>query len=347
MHTFNNIQIYYFSGTGNSLNVATWFHQIAVEKNYTCTIENIAKIDIHSIPKPEIDSLVVFISPVHGFNYPPIMLDFIFHFPKSKNPVVLMNTRAGMLLGKWITPGITGVAFYFSALILLLKGYKIKALLPVDLPSNWISVHPGLNERTITYLHEKNRVKVKSFASKIIFGKTDFKSVREIIQDILISPIAFLYYFVGRFLFAKSYFASNDCDNCGICSKNCPVQAIITIDKRLYWKFSCESCMKCMSNCHTKAIETAHGFVITWLILASIVIGFVFRLFEINIVRINNGFIHFILETGLTLAFLGFGYRLVHYLMRFSFIERLMVYTSLTKNKFWGKRYKALKDKMN
>ena len=72
------------------------------------------------------------------------MLNFLIHFPKGRNKVLLINTRAGMLIGKWITPGLTGIAFYFSALVLKLKGYSIKAMFPVDLPSNWISVHPGL-----------------------------------------------------------------------------------------------------------------------------------------------------------------------------------------------------------
>ena len=50
------------------------------------------------------------------------------------------------------------------------------------------------------------------------------------------------------------------------------------------------------------------------------------------------------IETALFLLFLGLMYRIVHYLMRFKIFERLMVYTSLTKFKFWGKRYKSLKD---
>jgi hypothetical protein len=55
---------------------------------------------------------------------PAIMLKFIRRFPKWKNKVVLMNTRAGMLIGKFITPGLTGIAFYLSALILFLKGFQ-------------------------------------------------------------------------------------------------------------------------------------------------------------------------------------------------------------------------------
>ena len=116
---YQKVIIYYFSGTGNSKNVAIWLSQVAEENNIECQIINISQIDRLSIAPPEADSLVVFISPIHGFNYPPIMLNFIMRFPKGKNKVVLMNTRAGMLIGKFITPGLTGIAFYLSALILI------------------------------------------------------------------------------------------------------------------------------------------------------------------------------------------------------------------------------------
>ncbi len=44
------------------------------------------------------------------------------------------------------------------------------------------------------------------------------------------------------------------------------------------------------------------------------------------------------------LSILALLHRIIHYLMRFKIFERLMVYTSLTKFKFWGRRYKALKE---
>jgi len=199
MAVYNHLVIYYFAGTGNSKNVAKWLAKSAEEKNIKVELVDISKSERRSVKPPPADALVVFISPIHGFNYPPIMLNFIMHFPRGKNKVILMNTRAGMLIKKWITPGLTGIAFYFSALILLIKGYSIKGMYPVNLPSNWIFVHPGLNERTVKYLHEKNKERVSEFAERIFAGKSDFKSVREIIQDVLISPIAILYYCIGRF----------------------------------------------------------------------------------------------------------------------------------------------------
>jgi Pyruvate/2-oxoacid:ferredoxin oxidoreductase delta subunit len=259
---YKKLLVYYFSGTGNSQKVTYWLSLVAKEMNIETENFNIADINRFSIHAPAQDALLVFISPVHGFNYPPIMLHFIFHFPKGNNNVLLMDTRAGMLIGKWITPGMSGVTFYLSSLILKSKGYRIKSMYPVDLPSNWISVHPGLKENAVNYILKRNKERVTIFAHKMLNGGSDFKSVSFIILDILVFPISVCYYFIGRFLFAKTYYASRDCNHCYICIKDCPTKAIIKVDDRPFWTFRCESCMHCMSNCPKKAIETSHGSTI-------------------------------------------------------------------------------------
>lgn len=344
MIAYQKLVVYFFSGTGNSENVANWLAYVAKEKGMEVDLVNIAKIDRRALPAPEPDTLLAFASPIHGFNYPPVMLNFLLHFPKAKNNVLLLNTRAGMLIGKWITPGLTGIAFYSAALVLKMKGYSIRSMFPVDLPSNWISVHPGLNDRTVKYLHERNREKVYRFARKVLDGGTDFRGVREIIQDLLISPISLGYYFIGRFFFSKTYYASTDCDNCGLCIKSCPVKAIKTLDNRPFWTFNCESCMRCMSNCPQRAIETAHGSIVLITIISSLAFsGLFYHYFKLWFFDIENTLLGFILESALFLGILAIWYRLLHFAMRLKFVERLVVYTSLTKYKFWGRRYRALK----
>jgi ferredoxin len=344
MENYHKINIYYFSGTGNSRNVSQWIAEQASVKGIACSQYNIAQIDRLKIDIPEPGSLLIFVSPVHGFNYPPVMLNFIFRFPKANGHVALMNTRAGMLIGKFITPGLSGITFYLSALILKLKGYSIRAMVPVDMPSNWISIHPGLNKPTIEYLHQKNKERVTRFSERILNGKTQFRNLYEIGWDALISPIAVLYYFIGRFILAKSYYASSDCNNCGVCYNGCPVKAIKLVDHRPYWSFMCESCMKCMGNCPQKAIETAHGFFIGFIILFnSVILYYFYRYFSLFFFEIKSELLKFIIEPVIMIGCLQVSYHLVHYLMRFRFFERMMVYTSLTKYKFWGRRYKALK----
>jgi len=341
----NKLIIYYFSGTGNSANVAHWVAQVANEKGISAETLNIAHVDRLSIQTPDNDTTIAFCSPVHGFNYPPAMLAFIRRFPKGKNPVLLLNTRAGMLIGKWNTPGLSGIAFYFSAIILALKGYKIQAMFPVDMPSNWISVHPGLNKRTVEYLHERNKKRVFKFADKVLEGKKDFRSVREIIQDLLVSPIAIGYYFVGRFYIAKTYYATVDCTNCDLCIKQCPVKAIKTVDGRPFWTFKCESCMHCMSYCPHRAIETAHGPIILFSVIFSGIVWATVEQSFGSLLQLDNSLVNIVLQSALMILLLALWYRILHFLLRYKWFNRLITYTSLTFYKFWGRRYKALKEK--
>jgi len=344
MNETRKLIIYYFSGTGNSKNIAHWFANVANNKGFDCEIFNIAQIDRLNMVNPIPGALIAFISPVHGFNYPPVMLHFILRFPSGKNQVLLLNTRAGMLIGKFITPGLSGITFYLSALILKIKGFSIKAMFPVDLPSNWISLHPGLNEHTVKFLYGKNFERVDAFANRVLSGKRDFRSLREIVQDMLVSPISIIYYLVGRFFISRTFIASRDCNDCGLCIKSCPVKAIKKVDNRPFWTFNCESCMKCIGNCPHKAIEVAHGFFAGFILLmVAIMLPFFYRYFELFGFKLEPGLIKNILDIIIYLALLELFYRIVHFLMRFSIFERLVIYTSLTKYQFWGRKYKAPK----
>lgn len=339
-----HVIIYYFTGTGNAENVAHWVEQIAFKKELTCEIINIASIESFPIEAPANDALLVMISPIHGFNYPPIMVQFISHFPKGNNPVILMNTRAGMLIGKWVTPGLTGIAFYFASLILIFKGYPINGLIPVDMPSNWISLHPSLNDRTIGFIHQKMKAKVIKRAHLFLEGEKTYPAFKEIILDLAIAPISLGYYFIGRFILSKTFFATSDCDNCGACIKKCPVKAITLVNSIPFWKLTCESCMRCMSTCPKRAIESAHGFVLAVALAFNVgLIRSARHFFPEMIEKINPFLFDWVIQALIFIIFITLCYRVMHFMLRFRWFNKLMQYTSLTHYRFWGKRYKAIR----
>jgi ferredoxin len=347
---YEKVILYYFSGTGNARNVANWIAEIAMQKGISVEITDISKIDRKHVEQPVKNALIGFCSPTHGFNFPPIILNFLLRFPKSdNNAAFIINTRAGMKLNKIFVPGLSGIAQLFALFVLLFKGYKIIGMRPIDLPSNWISLHPGLKTKVVESMTEHCKRISEQFAEKIFSGKRDYRALFDLIQDLLISPVSIGYYFVGRFFFAKTFIASRDCNLCGICIKSCPLQAIKEIDKRPFWTYSCESCMKCMNACPERAIQTAHGFIIGFSFLVfTFGLEYFFR-FTIDklasagtIPLLENSDFRFTIGSFLAIPVLFASYRIVHYLMRFSFFERLIIYTSLTSYKFW-RRYRAVK----
>ncbi len=340
MDQIKSILLFYFSGTGNARQVARWFSEFAVSKGLECMLKNIEKTDIHELEPFNSDTLIMIISPIHGFNFPKITLRFLQHLPKGKNNVVLMNTRAGMRIGRFVTPGLTGIAFMLSSLLLKRKGYTITGQIPFDMPSNWISIHPALNAKSVAFLHKENYARAQKHAEKVFSGKKDFLAYRDLIQDILIAPISLGYYLFGRFAFAKSFYATSACDHCGLCIKNCPVQAIKYVNDRPFWTFSCESCMKCMNACPKRAIETAHGLFAVVSVINSILITVLID----QLVFISQyKSLRFILLTSIFFGMLWVLYRVQHLALKNKFITKIISFSSLTNFKFWG-RYRSIPD---
>ena len=335
MRHFQKIVIYYFTGTGNAKMIAAWLSGFASEMGIPCQIINIAKKDGSHLKHIDVDSLIVIISPVHGFNFPPITLDFIRRFPDGKNPVVLMNTRGGLKIGNFVTPGLTGIAFMLSSFILRKKGYKVVGQIPFDMPSNWISIHPALRQQTTEFIYEKNHACVKKHFQILISNGKDFSARKNMIQDVLIAPVSFAYYFIGRYFLAKSYYASSDCSNCNECIKLCPAKAIKMINNRPFWTFKCESCMKCINHCPEDAIEVTHGL---WVVVSfSVSVISTFLLQHLLPDTAQHWMIRFLLFSILLIGFMALFYRIQHVALKNPFVAKLISLTSLTHYKFWGR----------
>lgn len=347
MITFNKIRIFYFSGTGNAFTAANWIGNYASSTKIESQIINIADDSEFNELDLSQDTLIGFCYPTHGFNAPPIVIKFLRKFPQTnrKTKFFTLNTRAGMKASKLFTPGISGLAFILPLFILLSKGYKAVGYRPLDLPSNWISVHPGLRKQIVESIFERCEPLTIAFISKILSGKKSFNRLYELPIDIAISPIALGYYFYGRFILSKTFIATKDCNLCGLCEKECPVNAIIIKDGLPYWTYKCESCMHCMNICPQRAIETPHGFTaISWVIAFALAPPIVMIMSDSFGTQENNFSKLFI-----KLLIYVFGwllimvlYKIMHKLMKFRLFNNIVKYTSLTRLKFW-RRYMAPK----
>jgi ferredoxin len=335
------IKIFYFSGTGNARQIASWFSELAVERGIDCRLFDISQTDVRSIDCVNPQDPVIFIAPVHGFNYPKVALDFICRFPKGKNRAVLMCTGGGMRIGRFITPGVAGAAFMLSSAILWRKGYQIGGHVIFDMPTNWISLHPAMDEKSAKYIFEKIHARVKKHFEKIHAGKNDFSALNRIVADAIVALPSVAYLFGGRFFLSKMLYASHKCDNCNLCVKECPVKAIKTVGQHPFWTYRCESCMKCLNICPVRAIEAAHGlvalFFYVWITGSAILMGllpdfFHHRLAEFLIVQVLFCF-----------GLLFLMYRFQHLLLRNRTIAKIISFTSLSRYRFWGRYYAKFK----
>lgn len=340
MKKYNKVIIYYFTGTGNALKAGRWICAEAEKKNIEARMY---PIDDNYKPNPdEFDSktLIGFLSPTHGFNLAPAMLKFIVKFPTgTKADVFILNTRAGLKLFKIFLPGLSGAAQFLPMIILKLKGYNIMGGLPLDMPSNWLLVHPGLNSATVDAIVNRCEGKTKEFINNIFSGKRIFRKMLVSLPfDIAILPITFMYYFYARFIFAKTMIYTSNCNSCMICVNNCPVKAIKIVNNRPYWSYSCESCMRCINICPRASIQTSHLIFIMILIIP----GYLFNHFLAGYIKLpdflNYGFVLSIIEMAITLVELFILYAVIQRFLKYKFIGNLFKYTSFSA--YWRK-YRA------
>ncbi len=340
---YKSLIVYYFSGTGNALKASEWLIEKAREYNINTSLHSIDRFG--KIEKPDIKgkTLIAFCYPTHGFNAAPIMLKFISKFPRGKTDVVIINTRGGLKFGKIYFPGLSGAAILLPMLLLILKGYKISGALPFDLPSNWISLHPGLTDNAVNDIVSRRRNQLYSFADRLFQKGSayNYKFFLYMPLDIAVIPIMIGYYFFFRYILAKTFYASADCNDCRICEVNCPTNSITIVNDRPFWSYTCESCMRCISTCPKKSIQTAHSFIIPLLYLISL-IPIVAAVYNVLNIEIGKGIIASILETllnwGFTILLTVTAYRIFSYLLKIKFINRIFEYTSLTR--YW-RRYTA------
>ena len=351
MKDYKNLLIIYYSGTGNSKRVSEWIEKKAKEKGLNTYIYSYKQFISQPIAEIKGETLIGFCSATHGFNLPHSFIKLIIKFSLLKgSDVFIVNTRAGMKISKLFLPGLSGITQFFPAIVLKLKGYKIIGMQPVDLPSNWISLHPGLKEKVVKSICERWQRIISSFTEKILSGKrVYFPAFISLPFDLLVAPIALGYYFVGRFILAKTFFATDKCNNCGLCIQQCPTQSIKLIDERPYWKLSCESCMHCMNYCPERAIETSHSVVIplTYLIFAFLnpyIAKQVMGLFgnQLHSLRLLNETAVFIIQALITIGLFAVIYYIIHRLMHYRFFIKLMANTTITRFKFW-RRYRIPK----
>jgi Pyruvate/2-oxoacid:ferredoxin oxidoreductase delta subunit len=343
---YQRLIIYYLSGTGNALIAANWFADHAQAQGMTAEIISIDRFRTPlQAPKSE-GTVMGFLYPTHGFSLPWYMLKFILAFPCGRRDIFCVNTFGGTKIGKLHLPGLSGLALILPALIFFLKGYRVRGLVSLNLPSNWISLHPGLTPAAVSSLVDHCRKKIETYAVSLLSGGIVFRGIVSLPFDLVVIPLALGYTFVGRFWLAKMYLATLECDGCGICESCCPMNALRMKNRRPFWTFHCESCMRCMNICPRKAIQVSHVFTaMTAYVLYGLLFPFVMFLAtrfvpSTAVLFASETQIMGLIRAWAFLSIMFLAYRLVQVLVGFRLFNYFFTGLSLTRLPFW-RRYLA------
>ncbi len=228
------------------------------------------------------DTLVGILFPTHGFMPPWSMIKFLFKMRRQNGiPALCVATRGGIKVGPLRIPGVAGLGTFLAASLMLIKGYRPRALFSLDMPSNFINFHWGLHPKNIEAISNKAEQKLAQLVPRIMEGRRVYftrNNLWEALWSIaifwLLPIFPIIYLLVGKLFMAKVMFSNNRCVGCGQCARFCPNQAIemrpVGKKKRPYWTYHCEVCLRCMGYCSKRAVEAGHSWAILLYFLGSV-----------------------------------------------------------------------------
>jgi Pyruvate/2-oxoacid:ferredoxin oxidoreductase delta subunit len=265
MPGYRECAFFVFTGTGNSLRMARRMADAAERNGVPARVSFLTDRPARNATVDPA-TLVGLFTPTHGFTAPWRVIYFAARMPRGRGAhAFIVATRAGTKIGRVFLPGMEGTAGYLVAAILALKGYRVRGVTGIDMPSNWTALHPGFSEASARAIIERAGPVADGFIDAIIAGRRRFKGLVCLALGILLAPISAGYLLYGRFMLSKLFFADNRCNSCGICARDCPNHAIWMLGKRRprpFWTFACESCMRCMGYCPKEAVQAGHSWAV-------------------------------------------------------------------------------------
>jgi ferredoxin len=241
--------IYYFTGTGNSLNIA----KSLAEKIEKCELIPIAKIwqnkNIVST-----SGRIGFVFPLYYSGLPKIVYDFVSKIDVSDSEYFFsVVTSAG---------DVTDLPLQQIAKLLQEKSKTLNAGFLITMPNNYIigyDIHPEARQKEFF-----------ENASKQLETITRFVNFKEnnLSNDIIEKDLSRADKFNSKFREDvnegdKSFYADDNCNNCGTCEEICPMDNIILEEGKPQWLHRCQQCLACINFCPEKAIQIGKSTLTT------------------------------------------------------------------------------------
>lgn len=232
--------IYYFSGTGNSLHVARAAGTAFGERNI---VNMAAPGNMH---EAEMADVIGFVFPVHFWDIPVYVKDFINGLKISGRPYVFAIATCG---------GGPGKTLFTLEKLLESKGQQLAAGFTLDMPDNAYVmanlITPPEDREQILDASENRLQQITKILADMERRGTEGKN------SLLYTPGAFLSGTVSKKIYRmeRRYRTDEICNGCGICQKICPTGNIRVNDKIVTWGDQCAQCQACFHWCPKNAIQ--------------------------------------------------------------------------------------------
>lgn len=230
--------IYYFSGTGNSLQVARKLSEL-LSDTAIHAISYTTEMDISA-------EVIGFIFPVYLWGVP----DIIHQFLKKLNNGVHENYFFAVATYKSQSGDVIG----HLQRLMRKQRISLSAGFTVKMPGNNIIFYDVESK-------QEQKSKLEECQSRLLEISQLIQSRKKVIPTV---PI------IDRFLYTgllhsilistfhnadRQFWIEPDCNSCGTCFKVCPVSNIILRDGKPEWQHNCQLCLTCINMCPRKVIQ--------------------------------------------------------------------------------------------
>ncbi len=254
----NKAEVYFFSGTGNSLVLA----RLVAERLGGDLIPIASVVDREKIELAA--DVIGIVFPVYYADTPNIVRRFAEKLDGAEGKYIFAISNYG---------GGAGDSLKTLDRILRSHGNALSAGFGVHMPQN--AFHKPWEMKKLAYRQAPKRI---DFVARSIESRRTGLFYSNVLVQTVMAPFqGWLRRMTALYLekasntpapsglaveqlmpFAdKSFAADENCNGCGTCARVCPVHDIEIVDKKPVWQNRCENCLACFNWCPTNAIHGA------------------------------------------------------------------------------------------
>ena len=238
------IVLFTFSGTGNTARIADMLANSFKQNGADCKQYNIEKI-AQGTPYPVISDYdyIGIGYPIHAFNEPPIVTEFIKALPQESGQKAFIFKSAGE---PFFANNVSSCRINH---LLKKKGYAHVFERLFLMPYNIMFRYP---DALVKQMLQTAKKLAHHMTGAILAGNTHIQRYSPVAR---INGILFRFFKnYGVALNGKFFRVNKKCTHCMKCVQNCPVQNIAFDGKRFLFGWRCMLCMRCVMHCPEDAI---------------------------------------------------------------------------------------------